>query len=78
MKSQRMIVKNTAGEVIREQTLTGRTAVTIPLDRARVRVGDVTAAAVVLEFPDAASPTSVGVNGDQRVLGFGLVEMTVR
>lgn len=50
-----------------------RNDIRIPLDdRVMENIQNLAIAELSFEFPDAASPASVGFNGDERVLGLGL------
>lgn len=75
---QRLIVKAQEDAVLWPRALTAPRRVEIPLTRALRTASGLTYAELKLELPDAATPRSLGVNGDTRLLGIGLRSFTVR
>ena len=77
-REQRVIIRAPNGEVLEKRTLSDVTDLRIPLDERVLEKRDgVQMAFISLELPDAATPASLGVNGDQRLLGLGLREWKV-
>ena len=72
-KSQRVIIKTKKDVIVFDDVMKTRNDIRIPLDdRVMENIQNLAIAELSFEFPDAASPASVGFNGDERVLGLGL------
>ena len=77
-EKQRVLVKTANGMVIQKVTLTEATAIHVPLDdRVIESIDGLPLADITLELPNAASPVSLSVNRDTRLLGIGLREWKV-
>lgn len=71
-KAQRIIIKHN-GKHILETWLSGNGRIVVPVPEGlKFSPNGVGTLNLEFEFPDAFSPASIGYNGDNRILGFGL------
>lgn len=75
---QRLTVKSHSGSTLWNGKLCAPNRIEIPLVGARHRTNVSDYADLTLELPDAATPKSLGINGDERMLGIGLRSFTVK
>lgn len=78
LQEQRVIAKNSNGDVVYDERLGGKKTIVIPVARVLRTEENRDILELSFELPDAVSPSELGISGDPRTLGFGLIDFELK